>query len=106
MLPPVWRPEVQLLNGEPAPQAVLETKVVHSGTAFPYGCRYCARSTSRDSVEFCDTVMGVVHADCHEDECGGCAAMLCTEDRCDHREECDGCYNMVCRRHGVSDCAC
>ena len=106
MIPPAWQPAVQLDNGVPAPRAVLETKFQPVGTQFPYGCRYCARSTSRDSVEFCDTVMGVVHADCHEDECGGCAWLLCNEDRCDERDECEHCWKTVCKRHNHTECVC
>lgn len=106
MLPPSWQPPIRLVNGEAVHGAELEKPGRRTGTDFPFGCRYCARSNGRDTVEFCEEVMGVVHSDCHEEECGGCADLLCTEDRCDHREECDGCYNMVCKRHGVSLCAC
>lgn len=106
MLPPAWQPGIQLDNGVPVTRAVLETHAPRIGTQFPHGCGFCARRLGSDAVEFCDTVMRTVHSDCHEDECGGCAWLLCTEDRCDHRDECDSCYQTVCKRHGVTCSGC
>lgn len=85
--------------------AVVETATV-LGTDWPYGCRWCGRSTKNDAVEICEQLQGVVHSDCHEDECGACAHLLCTEERCDFRDECDDCCEAVCHRHGVTECSC
>lgn len=106
MLPPGWQAAPQLDNGVQVSQAVLESAVPSGGTDWPYGCRWCGRSNGRDEVEFCEQLLGVVHSDCHEENCGACAEILCTEDRCDFQDECDGCYETVCKRHGVTECLC
>ena len=87
----------------------IETSLAReAGTTWPYGCRWCGASNSRDTVEYCEQLEGVVHVDCHDSRCGfrACAEILCTEDRCDSRDECDGCFEAVCHRHGVSECLC
>jgi hypothetical protein len=74
-------------------------------TDFAFGCRICGRSLKNDEVEFCDTVMGTVHCDCHDLKCRKCSWLLCTPERCNDIDECDECGAPRCRRHAIP-CSC
>ena len=73
------------------------------GTANEYGCRWCGRTTKLDTVEVCEQLNGIVHADCHDARCTDvrCRWLTCTEDRCEFLTDCENCGAPTCERHGV-----
>src|SRR5690348_2957366 len=109
-IPAAWTVAESARNSETASYHIrVETSLTKaSGTDWPHGCRWCGRSNSRDTVEYCEALEGVVHADCHEERCTSvqCAITLCTTERCDFRDECEGCGADVCRQHSTDECLC
>lgn len=92
--PAAWHPKAHgvMPQLEPKPSP---------GAEFPFGCRWCARTLSYDTVEHCEELGGTVHAECHSLRCmnPACAYLTCTPERCDTLTECGNCGEPLCDQH-------